>query len=44
MSLNRRMDMENDFIKLTGKWMELQNIILSEVAQPQKQLKRCTLY
>jgi hypothetical protein len=26
----------NDFIKFAGKWMELENIILSEVTQTQK--------
>jgi hypothetical protein len=26
----------NDFIKFLGKWMELENIILSEVSQSQK--------
>jgi hypothetical protein len=26
----------NDFMKFTGKWMELENIILSEVTQSQK--------
>jgi hypothetical protein len=26
----------NDFMKFTGKWVELENIILSEVTQPQK--------
>jgi hypothetical protein len=26
----------NDFMKLAGKWMELENIILSEVTQSQK--------
>ena len=26
----------NDFMKFTGKWMELKNIILSEVALTQK--------
>jgi hypothetical protein len=26
----------NDFMKFTGKWMELENIILSEVNQSQK--------
>jgi hypothetical protein len=26
----------NDFMKYTGKWMELENIILSEVTQSQK--------
>ena len=26
----------NDFVKFTGKWMELKNIILSEVTQSQK--------
>jgi hypothetical protein len=26
----------NDFMKFTGKWMELENIILSEVAHSQK--------
>jgi DNA-binding protein H-NS len=42
MSLSRGVDTENvvhlhnDFMKFTGKWMELQNIILSEVTQSQK--------
>ena len=27
---------KNDFMKFAGKWMELENIILSEVAQSQK--------
>jgi hypothetical protein len=26
----------NDFMKFTGKWMDLENIILSEVTQWQK--------
>ena len=26
----------NDFMKFSGKWMKLENIILSEVTQPQK--------
>jgi hypothetical protein len=26
----------NDFMKFAGKWMELENIILSEVTQKQK--------
>jgi hypothetical protein len=26
----------NDFMNFTGKWMELENIILSEVTQSQK--------
>ena len=26
----------NDFMKFTGKWMELENIILSELTQSQK--------
>ena len=26
----------SDFMKFTGKWMELENIILSEVTQSQK--------
>ena len=26
----------NDFMKFAGKWMELENIILSEVTQSQK--------
>ena len=26
----------NDFVKFLGKWMELENIILSEVTQSQK--------
>jgi hypothetical protein len=28
----------NDFMKFTGKWMELENIILSEVTQSQKNI------
>jgi hypothetical protein len=28
----------NDFMKFAGKWMELENIILSEVTQSQKNL------
>ena len=47
MSLNQRMDKENvvhlytaekinDTLKFAGKWMELKNIILSEVTQTQK--------
>jgi hypothetical protein len=27
---------DNDFMKFTGKWMDLENIILSEVIQSQK--------
>jgi len=27
---------KDDFIKFIGKWIELENTILSEVAQPQK--------
>jgi hypothetical protein len=27
---------DNDFMKFTGKWVELENIILSEVTQSQK--------
>ena len=30
----------NDFMKFTGKWMELENIILSEVAQSQRNKHR----
>ena len=26
----------NKFMKLLGKWMELENIILSEITQPEK--------
>jgi hypothetical protein len=26
----------NDFMKFLGKWRELENIILSEIIQPQK--------
>jgi hypothetical protein len=26
----------NDFMKFSGKWMELENIILSEITQTQK--------
>jgi hypothetical protein len=47
MSLNRGMDTENvihlhsaiknkDFTKFSGKWMDIGNIILSEVTQSQK--------
>jgi hypothetical protein len=45
LSLNTGMDAENgaytaiknnDFMKFLGKWMELQNIILKEVTQSQK--------
>jgi hypothetical protein len=47
MSLNRKMNTEivvhyysaiknNDFMKILGKWMKLENIILSEVTQLQK--------
>jgi hypothetical protein len=32
----------NDFIKFTGKWMELENAILSEVTQSQKKYMVCT--
>ena len=28
----------NDFMKFTGKWMDLENIILSEVTQSQKNI------
>jgi hypothetical protein len=28
----------NDFMKFAGKWMELENIILSEVTQTQKDI------
>jgi hypothetical protein len=28
----------NDFMKFAGKWMELENIILSEVTQTQKNM------
>ena len=27
---------DNDFMKIIGKWMDIENIILSEVAQSQK--------
>ena len=39
MSPNKGMDTENvvhDFMKFAGKWIELENIILSEVTQTQK--------
>ena len=26
----------NEFMKFLGKWVEIENVILSEVAQPQK--------
>jgi hypothetical protein len=32
----------NDLMKFTGKWMELENIILSEVTQSQKTYIVCT--
>jgi hypothetical protein len=32
----------NDFMKFLGKWMELENIILSEVTQLQKTHMVCT--
>ena len=32
----------SDFMKLSGKWMELENIILSEVTQTQK--NTCDMY
>jgi hypothetical protein len=50
MSFNRGIDTEdvvylhyaaiknNDFVKFAGKWMELKNTILSEVAQTQKNI------
>jgi hypothetical protein len=28
----------NDFMKFSGKWMEVENIILSEVTQTQKNI------
>ena len=28
----------NDFMKITGKWMELENIILNEVTHSQKNI------
>jgi hypothetical protein len=30
----------NEFMKFLGKWMELENIILSEVTQSQKKKKK----
>jgi hypothetical protein len=36
-------DVKNyDFMKCAGKWMELENIILSEVTQSQKNTHVCT--
>jgi hypothetical protein len=32
----------NDFMRFTGKWMELENIILSEVTQTQRIHMGCT--
>jgi len=54
MSLNRRMDTENmvhlhsaiknnDFLKFIIKWMELENFILSQVTQSQKNIHRYPL-
>jgi hypothetical protein len=34
--LLRYLKHESDFMKFTGKWMELENIILSEVTHTQK--------
>ena len=31
----------NDFKKFTGKWMELENIILSNVTQTKKNIRSC---
>jgi hypothetical protein len=33
---NKTKQNPNDFMKVTGKWMELKNIILSEVTQSQR--------
>jgi hypothetical protein len=32
----------NEFMKLLGKWMDLEDIILSEVTQSQKNTHGCT--
>jgi hypothetical protein len=32
----------NDFMKFAGKWMDQENIILSEITQSQKTHKICT--
>ena len=32
----------NDFTKFTGKWMDLENIVLSEVTQSQRTHMVCT--
>ena len=34
----------NDFMKFIGKWMELENIILSELTQTQKDKKPHMVY
>lgn len=31
-------DQNNDNIKLVGKWMELENIMLSDITQTQKEI------
>ena len=33
----------NEFMKVAGKWLELENIILSEVTQSQKIYMECNL-
>jgi hypothetical protein len=35
--------MQNEILSFAGKWMELENIILSEVSQTQK-TKGCTFF
>jgi hypothetical protein len=34
---------KNEILSFAGKWMELENIILSEVSQSQKAKKSCVL-
>jgi hypothetical protein len=33
---------KNEILSFAGKWMELENIILSEVSQPQKAKSTCS--
>ena len=41
---NYKAEKNNDILKFVGKWMELQNIILSEVTQTQKENYRISSF
>jgi hypothetical protein len=34
---------KNEILSFTGKWVELENIVLSEVSQAQKAKAKCSL-